>query len=565
MVVTGRSFGHDWTLHLWAIRQQQWNIDAMGHPGLFLSARPLGAFYPLFAFVGSGIYSVGAYLAIVSGPIVAYKSLYLLGLCLGYGGFTWLAVQFEIRGWRSQVPGAVLVTGAYFVTDMAGRGDFAEFIAISSIPFLIAAVCRVLRSEHVRHRHRLAVLLGVFVFTGSHNITLLWGSAFIVLLGVLAVITWASRLRRAVPWARIGQILGLGIVGAGLNAWYLFPDLAYGLDTDVGSVTKITRPGTVFVHPALVLNPFRPADRSPSIVSFFARDIRLSFPVLFFAWALLVVIVMWRGSDWAARRLVVGLVGLTAAFVVFVVAEGPWRWLPRAFWTVQFTFRLDAYVLLSTALLVMVALVWEARASDSVRHSMALVLAAIVAFNVVVATWQIWRVRSEYVTGPYEVATHGHFAQRVVASRYAVPPSWYPTGDFRDLSAPLVAVPAGRTMTVPLREVHGSSFSGALAVPDGPAPFATNIAAGPRFVRMTGVTAVGRSADGFVVAVRAANVPASGVVRVTIRQAETAPLRTGEIVSAFSALAALALIVWPIRHVARVRRVSAPDPSPALP
>ena len=82
MAVTRRTFGPDWTLHLWAIRQQQWNIKTMGHPGLFVSAKPLGAFYPLFAFVGSGIYSVGGYLAIVLGdnPLAAYKLLSLAGL-----------------------------------------------------------------------------------------------------------------------------------------------------------------------------------------------------------------------------------------------------------------------------------------------------------------------------------------------------------------------------------------------------------------------------------------------------------------------------------------------------
>ena len=106
LVLTNRSFGHDWTLHLWAVRQQQWNIDAMRHPGLFVSAKPLGAFYPLFAFVGSGLYAVGGYLATVTGPIVAYKLLYLGGLCLGYGGID-LALRASsvcaVGGLRSRV------------------------------------------------------------------------------------------------------------------------------------------------------------------------------------------------------------------------------------------------------------------------------------------------------------------------------------------------------------------------------------------------------------------------------------------------------------------------------
>jgi hypothetical protein len=561
MAVTHRSFGHDWTLHLWAVRQQQWNIEAMGHPGLFVSAKPLGAFYPVFSFVGSGIYSVGGYLAFVFGPIVAYKLLFLAGLCLAYGGLTWLSVQFGLRGWRSQVPGAVLVTGAYFITDMVGRGDFAEFIAVASIPFLVAATLAVVTSPKVSLRHRLAVVAAVFVLSGSHNITLLWGSTFVVLVGLVAVFAWAPRWPRQLPWSRLGQLVGLAVIGAGLNAWYLFPDLAYGLDTVVGSVTRISRPGTIFVHPALLLNPFRPSDRSPSFVPAVARDIRLSFPCLFFTWAVVVVMVLWRGSDWAARRVFLGVLGLVGAFVVLVVAERPWNRLPHIFWSVQFTWRLDAYVLLATALLVMIALRSQANAGDSVTRWTTIVLAAIVAFNVGAATWQVWRVRSEYVTGPFEVPTHRHFAERVIASRYTVPQSWYPAGDFRDVSSPVVAVAAGRTMTVPLPEVRGSSFSGPLEVPDGRAPFSTNISAGPRFVSMTGIKAVGRTPDGYVVAVRAEGAPPAGPVAVTIRQADTAPLRAGAIVSVLSALALLLLIAWPARVLLRRRPLARSEPA----
>ena len=345
MVVTSRSFGPDFTVHLWALRQQQWNIEAMGHPGLFVSVRPLGAFYPVFAFTGSGIYSVGGYLAILLGPIVAYKLLILTGLCLAYGGFTWLAVQFGLRGWRSQIPGAVFVTGAYFITDMVGRGDFAEFIALASVPFVIAAISAYLKGSRAGLRHRLAVVFGVFVLSGSHNITLLWGATFVVLLAVLGVVGWASTWRRPLPWRRVAQLVGLGAIGGGLNAWYLFPDVAYGFDTLVGLVSKITRPGTIFVHPALLLNPLRPADRSPTIVHFFARDIRLSFPCLIFAWAIVVVMLQWRKNGWVARRLFLGLLVLTVAFVILVMNTQPWSWLPRIYWNTQFTWRLDGYVL----------------------------------------------------------------------------------------------------------------------------------------------------------------------------------------------------------------------------
>lgn len=559
MVVTHRSFGPDWTLHLWAVRQQQWSIEAMGHPGLFLSAKPFGAFYPIFAFLGSGSYAVGGYLAIVLGPIVAYKFLYLVGLCLAYGGFTWLSVQFGLRGWRSQVPGAVLVTGAYFITDMVGRGDFGEFIAVASIPFVVAAICAVVTLPRVRLRHRLAVVLGVFVLTGSHNITLLWGSMFVALLGILAALAWGPRWRRPLPWRRLGQLVGLGVIGACLNAWFLFPDLAYGLDTAVARQSRLIVPVTNHVDLGGLLNPLRPADHVSGVA--LSDYVRLSLPVLFFAWAVVVALTMWRQWDSVAKRLFVALVGLVGVFTCLLTVRSMWKPLPQILYNIQFTYRIDSYVLLTTALLVMIALHWQARAHEPARRWTSVVLAAILVFNVGAATRQVWSARSIYFWSCCVLRTGRDFADHVVESRYEQVSSSNSIGYFRDISSPVIAVAIGRTMTVPLTKIHGSSFSGTLDVPDGPGPFTTNISAGPRFVRMTGIKAVGRTPDGFIVAVRAASPLAAGPVPVTIRQADTAPLRAGAIVSLLSALALLALIVWPARVIARRRPVAGSEPS----
>ena len=97
----------------------------------------------------------------------------MLGLCVAYGGMTWLSVQFGLRGWRSQIPGLVVVTGAYFVSDLAGRGDLGEFVAVAAVPLLLAAGRSVFVAQRVRARDLIAVIGAVFLLSGSNNITLL--------------------------------------------------------------------------------------------------------------------------------------------------------------------------------------------------------------------------------------------------------------------------------------------------------------------------------------------------------------------------------------------------------
>jgi hypothetical protein len=384
MALTSRSFGSDWTLHLWLVRQQQWNIEAMGHPGFYVSAQPLGAFYPIFAFVGSGIYSVGGYLAIVLGdrPILAYKLLDFSGLCLGYGGMTWLSRQRGLERWRSQIAGLIFATGTYFLRDFETRGDLGEFLALASIPFLLAATYAILTSPKHRMRNLLAVVLAAFVFTGSHNITLLWGSAFMAAVGLVVLVAYIPRLHGRPPWKRVGTLLVGAAIGVGLNAWYLFPDRRYSFDTAIAATNRGTLP---FVAPRFdvlfgLLQPF--------------NTIRVTIPFLFVVWALVAEVALWRDKDGASKRLFFGLLVLGGAFVAFACKQSLWALLPSVFYNVQFARRLNAYVLLTTALLTMIAL--EQRRREHAKRALSAALAVFAIFTLVLANSELWHGISYY-------------------------------------------------------------------------------------------------------------------------------------------------------------------------
>jgi hypothetical protein len=564
LAVTSRTYGDDWTLHLWLVRQQQMNIQANGRPGLFLSARPpLGAFYPIFAFVGSGLYTVGAYLAILLGgrPILAYKLLYLCALCLAYGGTTWLSWQVGLRRWRSQMPGLVFVTGTYFVADMFARGDLGEVMALSAIPFLIAAVTAVALSSRLKPGHLLAVTLAVFVLTGSHNITLLYGAIFLALLALMLLGAYApSRLAR-LAWWRLPALLAAAAIGIGLNAWYLLVDVKYSLSTAVAKQSRQKMPSD-HTDWWRLLNPLtRPSH-------LFGNDIRASLPLFFAIWAIAVAAFAWRRIDRVGRRLIVLLTVVAGLYVLLIVSPTPWRSFPHVLYNIQFRWRLHAYVLLATALLVMVVLVWQARANEASRRATSAVLTVITVFTVGAATWQAWSVPSTYHANNHDLRAPSNFADTVVADPFVQPTIWYGFNEFRLLNRPVLDLKSAHQLTVPESEVRGSKFSGLLDVRNGPLPFRTNIAAGPPLVSMTGIEPVGITPSGFVVAHRAPGTPESGPVEVTIEQGTSRLLRTGARISRLSldALAVLAaFLLWPIftwlrtRFAPVLRRLTAND------
>ena len=472
---------------------------------------------------------------------LAYKLLYLAGLCLAFGGMTWLSGQLGLRSWRSQVPGLVLVTGAYFITDFVGRGDLGEFMALCAIPMLIAAGRSGFTAPGVRARDLIAVVAAMFLLTGSHNITLMWGSIFIVFLAIVCLVAVAPAGLSPVPWSRVAALTGSGAIGAGLNAWFLFPDLRYGLDTSVAQGDKNQVPKATFATPGLLLNPLRPSAR---VMSPYARDLRFSLPWMFALWALVVAVVLWRNREKSWKRAFVGVFAVSLVYVALIIWQGAWNSLPHVLYNLQFPWRLHAYVLLGTALLVLLALRWQATASEPAKRSTTIVLVALIVFNVAAATWQVWRVRSEYVRDHREVVAGRTFVDQVVASRYDAPLSWYPEGQFRDVSTRLITPEPSRVLTIPVAAVRDSKFTGVLQVPDGPLPFSTNISAGPQFVTMTGIRPIGRIIDGSIVAVRAADQPETGPIEVTIAQSNSKVLQAGVLVSTVSAVLFVALVLW---------------------
>ena len=98
------AFGPDWTLHLWPIRQQELNIRRCAIPACSCRSTRSASSTRSSLRRLRHLRSVAPRACLI-GPF-AVPAADIVGLAMAYGGLTWLAVQFGLRGWRSQMPAA---------------------------------------------------------------------------------------------------------------------------------------------------------------------------------------------------------------------------------------------------------------------------------------------------------------------------------------------------------------------------------------------------------------------------------------------------------------------------
>jgi hypothetical protein len=518
MVLTRDGFGPDWTNHLWLVWEQQQAIAAMHRPSLFLSADPLGVLYPHFGYYGATAYGATAALAWLLGgkTVVAYCVSWLAGFAMAAAGWAWLSAQLGLRGVARHVPGLIWVTAAYTLTNAYARGAWGEFLATSAMPLVAAGLVALLLAPSLRAGAVLAFAAGIVAFTGSHNITLLWGTLFFGALLLATMPAWWSVVRARVGPRRIAAVAGLGLLAVGVNAWYLLPDIAYRNDVFEGLVPSgpFFDSADFFGRLDVLFDPLR---STPSRST--TPGLAIQLPILALAWA--AVAFLRAGAQQRRIRLAMaGTVAVCAVLVVLVVTRAPWDHLPHSLLYIQFRYRLVAYLTFAACLLVTLALVaWQGRPP----RPLAVALAIVVLAGCGQALHQIWTVPSFTPD-----------RRAVFADADRAPPSWYDPGTLRFYGAPIrELIPSAKVGFFP----RGDSGRFLLA-PDPGGVVALDLGAGPGFARLKGVRRLGRTGAGFVVV----EVPKSGPpVAVEFEPASSAPVVAGRWISVVSLIGLLAL------------------------
>ena len=546
---TSSGFVDDWVNHMWLTWLQSRQIRSSGFPSLFIHVDPLGVFYPNFAFYGGTLYAIGGYLMVLTGaPVAVFVGMVTAALAAAYVGTLWAARGAGVRGLDAHLPALVVVTGAYYLSLAYGRGSWPELVAMSAIPVMIAATISIVR-RGVAPGPVLALGVATVFWSGSHNISLAWGTAFLAWLLGAFLVAWAPRLT-AQHLRRVGVGLGVAALGVMVNGWFLLPDIRYASTTMLaqfpGIASVISDP---FSRPGILFNPFRVrATSSPYTRSHFTE-----LPVLVMAWLVFAGAVLWRGR-WRPelRRALVLLALLLAGLLLLIMDDSVWNDLPSALNHAQFTFRLQTYTVIAIASMVVVMLLALAEAPAGDRRlgrGLRGALVAIALFGLGLACWQVWNSSAGYY--PYSPAFLRD-RRAVLRYPYRTPPTWY-VYDYIATFRPQVQHPVRTEGTIhldPARVSH-DSITQTVSLPPGRGAIATNIAAASFMVTVHGLRAAGETAGGFVALDR----PSDGArtARLHVTEANTTAIRLGPWVTVFGVLGLLGALLTSV-VTARRRR-----------
>jgi uncharacterized membrane protein len=553
LLFTYSGFAGDWEHHLWFIWHQSLSIESGDFPSLFLNSS-YSVFYPLYAFYGGTLFALAGTLSLVLGhaPVQAYVLVYLLDFSAALGGWYWLGRTAGVGRWLALVPGLVFVTSAYYITLIYVRGDWPEFTGVSMIPLMVAAGLSVLRAERLRPAAAFALAASSVVFFGAHNITILLGLTVLGLTG-LAVLACVPGARRQLTRRGVGRVGAIVLPSALVSAWYLLPALAYNSRTRIASEYHHAREAIRTTAGLVSLGHLFTLSRASALAGQSSYAFALSLPVLAIAWVLVGMAILPRdGRNPAWTRLLWICSGMGVLTAVAMTHVGLLLALPRPYTAMQFSYRLETYVVLELCAAILAGLVLSRGGSRRAR------------------AW-VW------IAVPVCIVALIGAAQQIRAyptpgqDRYAVLESYGEAAavngeDYQDISQPVIPGQGLETANIPLAAVHGDRVSFSTRLRPG-ALLATNIGAGSYLVHVTGAKAVGVDSQTGDMVLRVgsghgAEAGGSGPARASTgaATAETITVSTGTslpiVLGRLLTLAGLAILVLQLAVLPVVRRAA---------
>ena len=565
MLFSNRVFEVDMTNFMWMGSGMSHTLFHGLSPSFFINARfadpnntyfnSNGIFNPVYAFYGGPLYAFfGILIRVLGGSATAALDvLVVFALSAAYGGSVWIARQCRLTGLLAHVPAIAVVTAPYYLSNLYGRSDFPEFIALSMIPLVAAGAVHLVRAPSWKPGPTAVFVVSVFFFTGSHNITLLWGS--VIAATVLVVLAVVVR-PHVPPVKRLAGVAGVIMLATLVNAWFLLPDIVYSGSTQAAEqAPKLIGALNFFDRFTLLFNPFRAVPKQSGSPAMYVQA-----PVWFIMWALGCGAWIWIGRPRTRallRNVWTALAVILIALFVLRTNAALFRRLPATLKVIQFPLRLDGYILLLTAGVVLASglAVQGATAGRARPLAASLLVASLVgvcAMSVGLAVWQEWVPRSCPPPNIYPQCVANRTAGKTPV--HVLPTTWGAGNYYTDTSAAILPVAPGRSFdfSPDLVDAHGDNLTATVDPPAGIEPFVTNIMGGPGMVSIGGgIERLGRTDAGYAVVRRVQ--PGPGPIRVEIRTADSPAIRIGRALSVIGVIG-VALLLWMVTRRDRQRR-----------
>ena len=312
--------------------------------------------YPVYQFYANLPFTLPALIhaLLEKNPYAAWK--YAMFATLAMGG--WWMYRLAKRWSRSRLAGlvaaGVFLSAPYVFTDLHDRGAMAELTALCLLPLALHTTWGCFTRPGA---WRIAVCAVAWAAIGlSHNITYLYGIVFTALF-IASYLRFHERVS-----GRVGRLLLAGGLHALLMAWFIAPQFAVMKDLDISTSLTATPWGSRDLVPLGIL--LSPICATPIISTVPRLGLQVGWAVLAGVLASIAAMVFVRvrprtglsGTLRARRFLIARLIVLW--LIAFFIAWQPinfWPLLPRAFYFVQFSYRVLGFTTIFGALLAALA------------------------------------------------------------------------------------------------------------------------------------------------------------------------------------------------------------------
>jgi hypothetical protein len=544
LLLTPSGFNGDWEHHLWLLWHQSISLQSRHFPSLYLNSS-YSVFYPTYGFYGGTLFALGGMISLLLGgaPVQAYVFVYVLDFACAFAGWYWLGRMAGLGRWLAMVPGLVFITSAYYIVVIYVQGDWPEFTGISMIPLLVAALLSVLRADRLRAGSAFALALSGVLFLGAHDLTILMGVTTLTIVAAV-VVACIPDVRQQLTRKGVVRVASLLVPAALVNAWYLLPALVYSSRTRLGSEYHEAR-AEMRAAVSLVSDAHLFALPEPGLPGV--------LPVLAIAWVLMGLFVLpWGARSRLWRRLLSICIGIAVLILVAMTHVGLLLALPRPYTLIQYSYRLEAYIVLALcgAILAALVLACSPRAGGG----------------------RPWRARAwTWLALPVCVGSLAGAVRQVGVLEYPGPNRYEPlqsfgvvysgdNRDYQDVSEPVIAGHGLEEIDIPPTTVSDDRATFTIRARPGTL-VATNIGAGSYLVHLGGAKAVGTDSEtgNMVIRTDASGAGAASgsppVDKVTVSTGESAPVVLGRLLTLVGlACLAVELPALSVRDLLAARR-----------